>query len=101
MTSITIESGPWQYPFTHLRKYYDTILFGVNSARERLPSGHGQDMKINLDLFKSSKVRRKKDAELNENEADPINLTLYTIIYQWAISIADIFLWTFSILLWN
>ena len=90
-----------QYGFDHIRKHHDAILYGANRAKEQLPHGYGQDMKQYLDSLKKSKVRAKKDGELDENEADPIGMPLYHLICEWAISIGDIFLWVFTVLLWN
>ena len=49
-------------------------------------------MKKYLDSLKKSKVKAKKEGELDENEADPINLPLYSFICKWLIIIVDIFL---------
>ena len=58
-------------------------------------------MKKYLDALKKSKVQAKKTGELDENEADPINLPLYHFVCEWSIITGDIFFWVFTVLLWN
>ena len=90
-----------QYGFDQIRKYHDAILYGANRAGKRLPIGYGQDMKKYLDALKKSKVQAKKTGELDENEADPINLPLYHFVCEWSIITGDVFFWVFTVLLWN
>ena len=90
-----------QYSFDHLRKFHDAILFGANRANERLPAGYGQEMKKFLDSLKRSKIKAKQDGELVEGDADPINLPLYRLLCEWALTMGDTFMWLFTVLLWN
>ena len=88
-----------QYSFDYLRKYHDAILFGANRARQKLPEGYGQEMKVFLDSLKKRNARAKKEGIVEEKQADPISLPLYKLICRWAIQTGDTFFWAFTVCL--
>jgi len=74
-----------------LRKYNDAILWGAMQAKELLPSSYYNEMKEFLEAFKKETATAKSEGQLDEQEADPINPTLFRCILQWAIENKNIF----------
>jgi hypothetical protein len=89
------EGRPIQYSFSHLYKYYDTILFGVHRAKVALSDIFEMEIKGYLDSMKKEKMKAKKRGEVEEKEVDPISYELYRLLYKMAIARGNIFVWTF------
>ena len=90
------------YSFSHLRKFYDSILFGAHRARVALPEIYEMEMKkAFLDSVKKEKTKAKKRGEVEEKEADPISFELYRLIYKYAIEAGNIFVWAFTVMQWS
>jgi len=68
-----------------LHKYNDAILWGATQAKELLPSSYYDEMKEFLVSFKKETASANSEGQLDEQEADPINPTLFRCILQWAI----------------
>jgi len=68
-----------------LQKYNDAILWGAAQAKEALPSSYYDEMREFLEAFKKETASAKSEGQLDEQEADPINPTLFRCILQWAI----------------
>ena len=66
-----------------------------------LPSGYRRELKLFLDGYQKVHASKKQDGLVTEREADAIPFPLYDQICGWAVTIGNIFLWTWTILQWN
>ena len=89
------------YSFSHLRKFYDAILFGSYRARVPLPIEFEMEMKAYIDSMKKEKTQAKKRGETDEREADPIPFELYRLLCKYAIEVGNTFVWAFTVLQWS
>jgi hypothetical protein len=86
--------------FSHIRKYHDAILYGVEKVKERLPTEYFEEIEKFLIAFRKECTKAKLEGNLDEREADPISWGLFRIILGWALSENKIFVWVFSLLQW-
>ena len=98
---FTLEGKPIHYSYSHLRKYYDSVLFGAYRAKVALPEIYEMEMQGFLDSVKKEKVKAKKRGEVEEKEADPISFELYRLLCKYAINAGNIFVWAFTVVQWS
>ena len=89
------------YSFSHLRKFYDAILFGAYRAKSALPERYEIEMKTYLDSIKKEKTVAKKKGETEQREADPITFELYRLLCKIAIDAGNMFAWAFTVAQWS
>jgi hypothetical protein len=87
--------------FSHIRKYHDAILYGVEKVKERLPTEYFEEIEKFLIAFRKECTKAKSEGNLDEREADPISWGLFRIILKWALTENNIFVWVFSLLQWG
>ena len=97
----TADGRPIHMSFSHVRKYYDAILFGAYRANVPLPATFKIEMGSYIDSIKKEKIKARKKGELDDRDADPINFGLYKHLCQFALRKGDIFLWAFTVFQWN
>jgi hypothetical protein len=51
--------------------------------------------------YKKEHAGAKKEGNVDEKEADPINASLFALICKWAVEQMNIFIWVFSLLMWH
>ncbi len=51
--------------------------------------------------YKKEHAGAKKDGNVNEREADPINASLFTLICKLAVKEMNVFVWVYSLLMWH
>jgi len=93
-----------QYAFDTPRKYHDAILKCASVTKYDLPLSYRPAMTSFLDNLKIEKNVAKGNCQLDEGEADPISIGLFTQICVWAIeagTLVGIFIWAFAVLQWN
>ena len=98
---LTRQGKRVHYSFSHLRKFYDAVLFGSYRAKVALPAQYELEMKTYLDSIKKEKTVAKKKGETEQREADPIPFELYRLICQLCIATGNIFGWCFTVLQWS
>jgi hypothetical protein len=96
----TKDNKPIHYSFSHLRKFYDAILFGSFRAKIALPPQYEMEMKSFIDSLKKEKVKAKKRGETDERESDPIPYELYRKLCKYAIDMGNMFVWAFTVTQW-
>lgn len=87
--------------FSHVRKFYDAILFGAREQGSVLTQKFHQEIELYLKSFKKESIVAKRCGETEENDSDPMPLPLYTAICTWFVLESDIYSWTFLVLMWN
>ena len=84
-----------------ISKYNDAIKWGSLRAGEPLPSSYYRDMDEFIQSYKKEHKEAQKDGRTDEQEADPITSTLFQMICLWAIKAGNVFVWIFSLVMWN
>ena len=87
--------------FEDLRKYGDAIQWGVEMAGERLPLAYFERLYKWKKAYKKEYADAKADGRTEENDAEPISSTLFTMMCMWAVQENNIFVWVFSLMQWN
>ena len=90
--------------YTHIRKFYDAILFGAREQRVSLPS-KPLDFHVTVEnylkSFRNENVAAKKRGDVEEIDADPMPFALYVALCTWFVESGDIFSWCYLVILWN
>ncbi|CAB9498884.1 unknown protein (Partial), partial [Seminavis robusta] len=84
-----------------LRKYKDAILWGAKVAKQRLPRSFYEEMDTFLQSYKKEFAQAKKQGSVDEQEADPITFSLYSLILDWAVESNNVFVWFWTLSQWN
>ena len=75
--------------YTHIRKFYDAILFGAREQGTSLPCTKTTDFHQTIDnylkSFKKEAVVAKKKGEVEEIDADPMPFPLYVALCTWSV----------------
>jgi hypothetical protein len=82
-----------------ISKYNDAIKFGDGVAKQCLPTEYYKRMDKLMVAYKKEHAGVKKDGNINEREADPINDNLSMLICKWAVEEMNVFVWVYSILM--
>jgi len=84
-----------------ISKYNDAIKWGAGVAEQRLPTEYYEKIEKFVAAYKKEHAGAKKEGNVDEREADPINASLFTLICKWAVEEMNIFIWVFSLLMWH
>lgn len=87
--------------FQDLRKYKDAILWGSETAGERLPMQFYTQIDLFLQAYKKEYQQAKKKGMVEETSADPITETLYKLLLKWSLDGNNVFVWFWTIAQWN
>ena len=88
--------------YDDIRKYHDAILWGSKQANQPLPPEYYVTMESFLKSYRKEVASAKKvSGGVDEQDADPINCTLFKGICKWAVEEGNVFLWAFSLCQWN
>ena len=71
--------------FEDLRKYGDAIQWGAEMAGERLPLAYFERLYKWKKAYKKEYAEAKADGRTEENDAEPISSTLFTMMCMWAV----------------
>ena len=89
------------YSYSQIRKYYDAILFGAEQTEKYLTIDFSNRMDRYFDCLKKEKSNAKQEGNLETEEADPISQALYEQICRWAVRENCMFVWVYTVMLWN
>ena len=84
-----------------IKKYDDAIKWGSLRAKQPLPSEYYREMEVFIQSYKKEHKVAKKEGRTDEQEADPISSTLFRLICLWAVNAGNVFVWVFSLAMWN
>ena len=84
-----------------ISKYNDAIKWGAGVAEQHLPTEYYKKIEKFVAAYKKEHAGAKKEGNVDEREADPINASLFTLICKWAVEEMNIFIWVFSLLMWH
>ena len=84
-----------------IKKYDDAIKWGAGRANELLPSQYYREMEIFIQAYKKEHKEAQKEGRTEEQEADPITSTLYNLFCTWALEAGNIFVWVYTLCMWN
>ena len=84
-----------------VKKYDDAIKWGSRVAGEPLPSSYYREIDGFIQAYKKEFKVAQKDGKTDTQEADPITITLFRLICQWAVEEGNIYVWVFSLAMWN
>ena len=84
-----------------IRKYDDAIKWGSARAKQALPSQYYREMEVFQAAYRKEHKGAQKDGRSDEQEADPICAALFRYICKWAVTGGNIFVWCFSLAMWN
>ena len=87
--------------YSHLRKFYDALLFGADQSGKYLRNDFTENMDSLFDCLKKESINALKQGNLDSEDATAINLSLYRKICVWAVENNNIFVWTYTVMLWN
>ena len=68
-----------------ISKYNDAIKWGAGVAEQRLPTEYYEKIDKFMAAYKKEHAGAKKEGNVDEREADPINGNLFTLICKWAV----------------
>jgi len=87
---------------SHMRKYDDAIKWGAKVKGKTLPRAYFQEISEKfIPAYKKEFASKKKEGKTDERDADPICCTLFQMICRWAIEEGNIFVWVYSLAMWN
>lgn len=86
--------------FEIIRKYHDSILFGAEKRKVRLPDNYTVEMKAFLVNYKKEHSAAKKKGNVEENESDPFSFSFLRLVCVWFIDTGKIFGWCFFLTQW-
>ena len=66
--------------FNDIRKYKDAVIWGSKTVKTPLPMAFYQETDSFLQGYKKLTVKKKKDGQIAEEEADPISHTLFKLL---------------------
>ena len=89
------------YSFSQQRKYYDSLLFGAEQTGKYLSNNFANSMDKYYDCLKKEKSSAKQEGKLDVEDADPISQALYEQICRWAVRENSMFVWAYSVMMWN
>ena len=89
------------YSITHMRKWYDAILFGARTVDVELPWEFAHGMDNFIGSYRKEHAEASNEGKVDEKSADPISFSLYRMLLKWAIERGNIFVWVWTILQWN
>ena len=84
-----------------IKKYNDAIKWGAKRAGQALPSSYYTQIESFILSYKKEHQQAQKEGRTDEQEADPINSTLFQMICLWAVEEGNIFVWVFSLAMWH
>ena len=84
-----------------ISKYSDAIKWAALRANQVLPSSYHREMEAFINAYKKEHKTAKKEGRTDEQEADPITSALFRMICMWAVNEGNIFVWVFSLAMWN
>jgi hypothetical protein len=84
-----------------IKKYDDAIKWGSQRANQPLPSTYYREMNVYIQAYKKEHRNALKNGLVDEQESDPVTGTLFGLICQWAIEAGNVFVWVFSLAMWN
>jgi hypothetical protein len=84
-----------------ISKYNDAIKWGAGVAGQRLPTEYYERIDKFMGAYKKEHAGAKKEGNVDEREADPINASLFTLICKWAVEEMNLLVWVFSLLMWH
>ena len=84
-----------------LKKYDDAIKWGSRIAGEPLPSSYYRDIDAFIQAYKKEYKAAAKEGKTDTQEADPITVALFRLICQWAVEEGNMYVWVFSLAMWN
>ena len=68
-----------------ISKCNDAIKWGAGVAEQRLPTEYYEKIEKFVAAYKKEHAGAKKEGNVDEREADPINASLFTLICKWAV----------------
>jgi hypothetical protein len=83
------------------RKYKDAIVWGSKEKKEPLPPSFYDEIDTYLNSFKKVTRNAAKEGKLDEQQADPITMTLHSKFLKWSLLSKNVFVWVHSIMQWN
>jgi hypothetical protein len=87
--------------FSHVRKFYDALLFGAKEQGVAFPGTFHVELEKFLKSFKKESVKARRAGEQDEHDSDPMSFPLYHQICTWFVQSGDTESWAFILLLWN
>jgi len=84
-----------------ISKYNDAIKWGARVAEQRLPTEYYEKIEKFVADYKKGHAGAKKEGNVDEREADPINASLFTLTCKCAVEEMNLFFWVFSLLMWH
>ena len=87
--------------FSHIRKYDDAIKWAAKVSKTELPRNYYREMDAYISAYEKEYAEGKKEGKADERNADPITSTLFQLICQWAVNARNIYVWVFSLCMWN
>ena len=101
------EAKTKQYGFSHIRKYHDAdaiLKCSEYSGGSHVSQEYRDEMNAYIESMKREKTVAKQNNQIEEKEADPIGIDLYSDIAKWAIeegTPGGILIWASSVTQWN
>ena len=86
---------------SNLSKYGDAIKWGATTAGEVLPTSFHVEFETFMAAYKKEYTAAKKEGNVDEKAADPINAGLFALILKWAIGSLNVFVWVYALLMWH
>ena len=87
--------------YTNIRKYHNAIVWGATVLKTPLPAMYYDEIVPFLAAYKKEHASNKKKGNVDEQEADPISMSLFQKICHWALETGNVFLWVWVLLQWH
>eukprot|EP00978_Attheya_sp_CCMP212_P002126 scaffold4367_cov59-Attheya_sp.AAC.1 len=82
-TGINNKDGYKIVSHEQLRKFHDAIMWGSKTSGNPLPPSYYDGMVAFLNNYKKETIDAKRCGKLDEEECDPIPLSLFRLILTW------------------
>lgn len=90
LASLKVKSTGKIISYVSLRKYIDALKWGANQAEQLLPTEFYAACDRYMLSYKKETAKAKSEGNMDEEEADPIPVSLFKLVLMWAISAGNL-----------
>ena len=95
------KSNGKQCSFSHIRKFFDALLYGARQSQHYLSSTFCTSIETFLECVSKRVIKEKRGGNTDEKDADSVSKKLYEHICKWALECNNCFIWSYTVMLWN
>ena len=101
LASIEIKSNDKYRSHGDMQKYFNAFVWASRIKGEHLSVKFYATIQDYLQDYKKEYTNHKSSGKMEDKSCDPIPVSLYKLLLQWALDANNIFVWFWSIAQWN